>query len=439
MGVEKPEIEKPEGFKMAQIDLLSATKVESLKTPGDYLDGRGLYLQVRSKTSKSWLFKYSLDKKTREMGLGPLETISLADAREKRDFYRRMLKAEKPVDPIEFRKRERAEAALDRANTITFKEACAKYVEAKREEWKSRKHEIQWDSALQRYAFPTIGGLSVRDIDDGLVVRVLQPIWTAKLETATRVRSRIKSVLDWATVSGFRKGENPARWTGHLEHLLASPEAIRKVKPVEHHPSLPWEEVPSFMQDLRTRDDAISASAMEFLILTATRTDETISAKWIEIDAAKLLWNVPRGRMKESVAHQVPLSPAAVAVLERMRKLTNGEFIFFGQNAGQPLSNMALLTLIKRMTSKRAWIDPTSGRTITSHGFRTSFRNWAAEHDCPDAVAEACIAHKVSDDVVAAYKRTTFAKLRREWMERWAKFATSDPAKASDNVVAIRA
>jgi integrase len=421
---------------MAKVDLLSAAKVRTLKEPGDYLDGRGLYLQVRSETSKSWLLKYTLDKKAREMGLGALEVVSLGEARGSRDAYRKLLKD--GTDPIEHKKAEKAAKALERAKTITFKEACAKYVEAKREEWKSRKHEIQWDSALRRYAFPVIGDLSVRDIDDGLVVRVLQPIWTAKLETATRVRSRMKSVLDWATVSGFRKGENPARWTGHLEHLLASPEAIRKVNPVEHHPSLPWEELPAFMQDLRTRD-AISAAAMEFLILTATRTDETIGAKWTEIDLTKSVWNVPRGRMKESVAHQVPLSPAAQAVLERMRKLTNGEFIFFGQKAGQPLSNMALLTLIKRMSSKRDWIDPTSGRTITSHGFRTSFRNWAAEHDCPDAVAEACIAHKVSDDVIAAYKRTTFAKLRREWMDRWATFATSDPAKAADNIVAIRA
>jgi hypothetical protein len=234
---------------LAQVDLLSAAAVKALKEPGDYLDGRGLYLQVRSATSKSWLLKYSLDKKAREMGLGPLETVSLSEARNARDRYRKLLKD--GVDPIEYKKAERAAKALERAKTITFKEACAKYIEAKREEWKSRKHEIQWDSALSLYAFPVIGDLSVRDIDDGLVVRVLQPIWTAKLETATRVRSRMKSVLDWATVSGFRKGENPARWTGHLEHLLASPEAIRKVKPVEHHPSLPWEEVPAFMQDLR--------------------------------------------------------------------------------------------------------------------------------------------------------------------------------------------
>jgi integrase len=420
---------------LAQVDLLSAAAVKALKEPGDYLDGRGLYLQVRSATSKSWLLKYSLDKKAREMGLGPLETVSLSEARNARDRYRKLLKD--GVDPIEYKKAERAAKALERAKTITFKEACAKYIEAKREEWKSRKHEIRWDSALSLYAFPVIGDLSVRDIDDGLVVRVLQPIWTAKLETATRVRSRMKSVLDWATVSGFRKGENPARWTGHLEHLLASPEAIRKVKPVEHHPSLPWEELPAFMQDLRARE-AIAAAAMEFLILTATRTDETISAKWAEIDAAKSAWNVPRGRMKESEAHQVPLSGAALAVLERMRKVQAGEFIFFGQNAGQPLSNMALLTLVKRMIKKRKWIDPTSGRTITPHGFRSTFRNWAAEHDCPDAVAEACIAHKVSDAVVAAYRRTTFTKLRREWMNRWAAFATSDPKTTGDNVVELR-
>ena len=413
---------------MARIDLLTAAKVESLKTPGDHLDGRGLYLQVRSKTSKSWVLKYALKKKTHEMGLGPLETVSLAEAREKRDFYRKMLKAEKPVDPIEYKKAEAARLAREQVTNITFEDACAAYIRDKRAEWKSLKHAGQWDAALKRYAFPTIGQLFVRDIDDGLIARVLRPIWSEKLETGTRVRSRIKTILDWAKVSGFRDGENPARWTGHLEHLLASPEAIRKVKPVQHHPALPWEDLPAFMVDLRARE-AIAAAAMEFLILTATRTNETLGAKWVEIDQTKAIWTVPPERMKGNVEHQVPLSPAALAVLERMRRLTNGEFVFFGQSSGRSLSNMALLVLLRRM--KRT--------DITSHGFRSTFRDWAAEHGCPDAVAEACLAHKVPDAVVAAYQRTNFAKLRRDWMDRWAAFATSDPAKAGDNVVNMRA
>jgi integrase len=411
---------------MSKVDLLSAAKVRALKLPGDYLDGRGLYLQVRSETSKSWLLKYALDKKTREMGLGALEVVSLGEARDSRDRYRKMLK--QGVDPIEHKKAEKAAKALERAKTISFKEACSKYVEAKRNEWKSRKHEIQWTAALRRYAFPVIGDLSVRDIDDGLVVRVLQPIWTAKLETATRVRSRMKSVLDWAKVSGFRDGENPARWTGHLEHLLASPEAIRKVKPVEHHSSLPYNDLPAFMRDLVARD-ALSAAAMEFLILTCARTNEVLGAKWEELDPKKPIWTVPAERMKSGKEHQVPLSPASLAVLERMRKLTNGEFIFFGQNAGQPLSNMALLTLLKRM--KRT--------DITPHGFRSTFRDWAAERGYQDPVAEAALAHSVTDAVIKAYKRTTFFELRKQLLDDWAVFATSDPAKAGDNVVAMRA
>jgi integrase len=411
---------------MAKVDLLSAAKVRTLKEPGDYLDGRGLYLQVRSETSKSWLLKYSLAKKAREMGLGALEVVSLGEARDKREFYRRLLKD--GIDPIQHKKAEAAAKALAQSKNMTFKDACAAYIADKRGEWKSLKHAGQWDAALKRYAFPEIGKLFVRDIDDGLIIKVLRPIWSDKLETGTRVRSRIKTVLDWAKVSGFREGENPARWTGHLEHLLASPEAIRKVKPVEHHASLPYTDLPAFMKDLRLRD-AIAAAAMEFLILTATRTNETLGARWAEIDLAKSIWTVPAARMKGNIKHEVPLSPAALKVLERMRKLTNGEFIFFGQSSGRALSNMALLTLLKRM--KRT--------DITSHGFRSTFRDWAAERGYQDAVAEAALAHKVPDAVIAAYKRTTFFELRKKLMDDWAAFATSDPVKAGDNVVELRA
>jgi integrase len=271
-----------------------------------------------------------------------------------------------------------------------------------------------------------IGHLPVRDIGQGHVVRVLEPIWTAKLETATRVRSQMKAVLDWAKVSGFRDGENPARWTGHLEHLLASPEAVRKVKPVEHHPSLPHSDLPAFMQRLRTRD-AISAAAMEFLILTTTRTNEVLGAKWDEIDQDKPIWTVPAERMKSGKDHVVPLSAPAQAVLKKMRSLTNGEFIFFGQSGDRPMSNMALLTLLKRM--KRT--------DITSHGFRSTFRDWAAERGYADPVAEAALAHVVPDAVIAAYKRTTFFEMRKKMMDDWATFATSDPAKTAD-VISIR-
>jgi integrase len=409
---------------MAKVDLLSAAKVRTLKTPGDYLDGRGLYLQVRSETSKSWLLKYSLEKRAREMGLGALEVVSLGEARDKREFYRRLLKD--GTDPIQHKKAEAAAKALAQSKNITFKEACAAYIADKRGEWKSLKHAGQWDAALKRYAFPAIGDLFVRDIDDGLIIKVLRPIWSEKLETGTRVRSRIKTILDWAKVSGFREGENPARWTGHLEHLLASPENIRKVKPVQHHPSLAYDDLPAFIQDLHTRD-AISAAAMKFLILCATRTSETLGAKWTEVDLAKAVWTIPAVRMKSGKEHHVPLSTPALAVLARMRDLSNGEFIFFGQSSGRALSNMALLVLLKRM--KRT--------DITTHGFRSTFRDWAAERGYQDAVAEAALAHQVPDAVVKAYKRTTFFELRKQLMDDWAAFATSDPAQSA-NVIPLR-
>lgn len=409
---------------MAKVDLLNAAKVRTLKDAGDYLDGRGLYLQVRSATSKSWLLKYSLEKRAREMGLGALEVCTLSEAREKRELYRRLLKS--GVDPLEHRRAEAAAKSRLQVKTITFKEACARYIADKGSEWKSRKHSGQWDSALKIYAFPIIGDLSVRDIDDGMIVNVLRPIWSSKLETATRVRSRIKNVLDWAKVGGFREGENPARWTGHLEHLLASPEAIRKVRPVQHHPALPWSELPAFMRELRSRE-ATAAAALEFLILTACRTSEVLGATWTEIDEGKAIWTVPPERMKSSIEHVVPLSPQAVRVLERMRAITSGAYVFAGQSGNRPLSNMALLTLLKRMQ-----------RTdITPHGFRSTFRDWAAERGYQDAVAEAALAHVVPDAVVKAYKRTTFDDLRRQLANDWAAFATSDPAAPASNVVPI--
>ena len=406
---------------MAKVDLLSAAKVKALKEPGDYLDGRGLYLQVRSESSKSWLLKYSIEKRAREMGLGPLETVSLSEARDRREFYRKLLKD--GTDPIEHKKAEKAAKALVRAKTITFKEACARYVAAKRAGWRSLRHAGGWEAPLEAYVYPKLGALSVQDIDTNLIVAVLEPIWSEKLETATRVRARIAAVLDWAKAKGFRGGDNPARWTGHLSHHLADPRDIRKVSPVEHHAALPYEHLPAFLQDLRSRD-GVSAAAMKFLILTAGRTGEVLGAKWEEIDVKKSVWTIPGERMKSGKEHRVPLSAPALAVLERMRELTNSEYVFFGQSSGRPLSNMSLLVLLKRM--KRT--------DITSHGFRSTFRDWAAERGYQDPVAEAALAHSVPDAVVAAYKRTNFFEMRKKMMDDWAAFATSDPARSADVV-----
>ncbi len=407
---------------MAKVDLLSAAKVKSLKAPGDYLDGRGLYLQVRSESSKSWLLKFSMDKRAHEMGLGSSFDFSLADARDTRDKYRKLIKV--GVDPIEHRRAEEAARAADRAKALTFKQAATRYIAANRAGWKNVKHGKQWEATLKAYAYSLIGDLPVQRIDTGLVMAVLDPIWSTKPETAGRVRGRIESVIDAAKARGEYVGENPARWKGHLENLLPKRSKVRKVV---SHAALPYADLPAFMQDLRTRD-GIAAAAMEFLILTAARTGEVLGATWDEFDLRKSVWTIPGERMKGGKEHQVPLSAPAVAVLERMSNLQTGEFVFFGQSSGRSLSNMALLVLLRRM--KRT--------DITSHGFRSTFRDWAAERGYQDPVAEAALAHSVPDAVIAAYKRTTFFELRKKMMDDWAAFATSDPA-ATNNIVPLRA
>jgi integrase len=402
---------------VAKIDLLSATKVKSLKKPGDYLDGRGLYLQVRNQSSKSWILKYSMQKRAREMGLGSAFDFDLADARDMRDRYRKLVKL--GVDPIEHRKTETAERAAEKAKAVTFKDAATRYIAANRSGWKNIKHASQWEATLNAYAYPTIGALPVQAIDTALLMKVLEPIWSTKPETASRVRGRIESVIAAAKARGEFKGENPATWKGHLDKLLPK---TSKVRSVENHAALPYADLPAFVIELHKRE-GIAASALEFLILTAARTGEVLGATWDELDLRKSVWTIPDERMKNGREHQVPLSAPAVAVLERMSKITNGgNYVFFGQSSGRSLSNMALLVLLRRM--KR--------HDLTSHGFRSTFRDWAADRGYQDAVAEAALAHTVPDAVVAAYRRTTFFELRKQMMDDWATFATSDPTRSAD-------
>lgn len=402
---------------MAKIDLLSATKVKSLKKPGDYLDGRGLYLQVRNQSSKSWILKYSMQKRAREMGLGSAFDFDLADARDMRDRYRKLVKL--GVDPIEHRKTETAERTAEKAKAVTFKDAATRYIAANRSGWKNIKHASQWEATLKAYAYPTIGALPVQAIDTALLMKVLEPIWSTKPETASRVRGRIESVIAAAKARGEFKGENPATWKGHLDKLLPK---TSKVRSVENHAALPYADLPAFVIELHKRE-GIAASALEFLILTAARTGEVLGATWDELDLRKSVWTIPDERMKNGREHQVPLSAPAVAVLERMSKITNGgNYVFFGQSSGRSLSNMALLVLLRRMER----------HDITSHGFWSTFRDWAADHGYQDAVAEAALAHTVPDAVVAAYRRTTFFELRKQMMDDWATFATSDPTRSAD-------
>jgi integrase len=394
-----------------QVGKLPAVTLQKPMKPGMHADGGGLYLQVTASGAKSWIFRFMLHGRAREMGLGPLHTISLAEARERARECRKLRLD--GVDPVEARKAKAAEERLAAATAMTFADCAERYIAAHRTGWRNLKHAAQWPSTLQTYAYPVFGSLSVQAIDTALVTKAIEPIWQAKPETASRVRGRIGAVLDWAKVRGYRSGENPARWRGHLDKLLP---ARGKVRKVEHHPALPYAEMGDFFASLREQQ-GIAARALEFLILTAARTGEVISARWSELDLGEKVWTVPADRMKSGKGHRVPLSAAAVAIIEQMQAVRVGDFIFPGAKLGKPLSNMAIFKLLRRM-----------GRgELTAHGFRSSFRDWAAERtNYPREVAEMALAHTVSDKVEAAYRRGDLFAKRRRLMEEWAKHCSSE-------------
>jgi integrase len=385
---------------------LTAVKVRALTAPGRYGDGKGLWLQVRDAQHRSWLFRFKLFGRERAMGLGPVEDVTLAEAREEADACRKLLR--QGIDPIEHRRADRAAKAAA-ARGITFRDVAERYIAAHAAGWRNAKHAEQWRATLATYAFPVFGDQPVHAIDTGLVMRVLEPIWAAKTETASRLRGRIESVLDYAAARGWRSGENPARWRGHLQKLLP---ARSKVQRVEHHPALPWRQMGAFMAALRAHD-GVAARALEFAILTAARTGEVIGARWAEIDGD--VWTVPGERMKAGREHRVPLSAAALAVLSTMKPdgAAPSEFVFPGGRPGRPLSGMALLMLLRRM-----------GRgDLTAHGFRSTFREWTAEATgYPREVAELALAHVNKDKVEAAYQRGDLFEKRRRLMEEWAAF-----------------
>lgn len=380
-----------------QISRLTALDVKQAKHRGLYNDGGGLYLQVAVNGSRSWIFRYGAQGRY-HLGLGPLHTFTLAEAREKARQCRQQLLD--GVDPIATRRARKAAARAEAAKSITFAEAAETYITAHRTAWKNPKHRQQWTNTLTTYAFPIIGDLPVAAVDTGLVLRVLQPIWHEKPETASRVRARIERVLSWATVQGYRTGDNPARWANHLDNLLP---AHTKIAPVQHHAALPYAEVPAFLLELRQRDGG-AAEALEFLILTASRTGEVIGATWDEFDLKAKVWTIPAGRMKAAREHRVPLSRRAVEIVRGMPR--EGKRVF-------PISNMAMLQLLKRM-----------GRNgITAHGFRSSFRDWAAEtHNAERDVVEMSLAHSISDKKEAAYRRGHMLAKRRKLMDDWAVF-----------------
>lgn len=392
---------------------LTFKEVAALDQPGRHRAGPNLYLQITKAGARSYLFRYKLafpGAKQREMGLGSFKEISLAAAREEAERFRKLVR--QGVDPIEHRRREREEAARAAAARKTFKEVAESFLENNEGEWRNPKHRQQWRNTLATYAYPHIGDLFVNEITRAHIFDLLLPIWTTKQETASRVRGRIERILDAARAEELYEGENPARWRGNLSARLPSP---KKAQAVRHHPALPYDELPSFMSDLQKRE-GWSALALEFLILTAARSGEVRGARWDEIDLKRGEWIIPADRMKAGKAHRVPLSEAAQNVLSRVKNARTEALVFPAPQGGQ-FSDAALSALLRRM--KRDG--------ITVHGFRSTFRDWAAEQTSfPPEVAERALAHVKRDKVEAAYQRSDLIEKRRALMDAWARFCKGE-------------
>lgn len=407
---------------MRAINKLSARKVEALTKPGLYGDGLGLYLQVSAYDTKSWIFRFMRDGRPRKMGIGALHTVSLAEARLKAAECRRKLLED--VDPIAERASRKADRRAAEAKVLTFKECAERYIKAHGPGWKNQKHAAQWTATLSTYVFSAFGSVDVGKVDTSLVLKVLEPIWNEKAETASRVRGRIESILDWAKARHYRDGENPARWRGHLDKLLP---ARSKVQKVEHHAALPYREIASFMADLRGMDGN-GARALEFAILTAGRTGEVVGARWDEIDLAEKMWTVPAGRMKAGREHRVPLSDRALEILAALPREKGNPFVFIGQKRGENISGMTMAMLLRRM-----------GPDATVHGFRSAFKDWSSETTSfANEVTEMALAHAVGNKVERAYKRGDLFDKRRRLMEAWAGFCAMPAAAAKSNVVPLR-
>jgi len=391
------------------INKLSTRKVGTLNSPGLYGDGLGLWLKVTRSGTKSWIFRYTRNKKTSDIGLGSVTTITLAEARMSAQAYRKLLLEGK--DPLSHKREQEIAQRRANNNLMTFAECAIRYVESHKAGWKNAKHAQQWENTLKTYVFPVMGDLPVRDIDTALVMRVLEPIWLEKNETAGRVRGRIENILSWAAVQGYRTTDNPAQWRGHLDNLLAKPSKIKRVK---HHKAMPFTEIYDFMRLLRSHQSrAISAKALEFLILTVCRTSEVIGAKWSEIDLDKKIWSIPAHRMKAEREHRVPLSSRATEILIELDKVKMSDFVFPGKTRSGCLSSGAMDMLLQDRL----------GQDCTVHGFRSTFRDWAAEcTQYPRDLCEMALAHTIKNKAEAAYRRGDMIEKRRNLAEDWLKF-----------------
>ena len=424
---------------------LSAVGLKSMP-PGMHSDGNGLYLYVTpSGGGRSWIFRYKFKGRPREMGLGSLDTFGLAAARQAADECRRLLRGSATtasVDPLDHRRAlERAAqvaAQIEAAEAVTFRECAKEHIKAHCGNWRNAKHAKQWEATLATYAYPLLGDLPPAVIDVNLVMKVLKPIWNTKTETAKRLRGRIEVVLDAAKVRKLRDGENPARWKGNLQHLLASPS---RIAPVEHWPALPYERIGEFMADLRQKEESCGRLATEFTILTNMRTGSVRQARKSEIDLAEAVWTVParhlkgqKGKMLKPL--KVPLSPPALAIAKKMlAAYPDSEFLFPGDTPGKPISNNTMLKLLKGMGYRES--NEADARIVVVHGFRSTFKDWAHEvctPRFPDDVIEMAMAHAIDDAVEAAYRRGDLFKKRQQLMDAWASYCGCETAPSA-NVV----
>lgn len=375
-------------------------------------DGGGLTLQITKKSGNaSWLHRYMIQGRATAVGLGAYPTVSLKMARAKAEHCRKLLADGK--DPLVEKRAAETATRVTAAKDKTFDECATTYIEDHRIEWKNEKHAQQWGNTIAAYASPVIGKRPISAITTADITRILSPIWKSKNETASRVRGRIEAILDWATAHELRTGDNPARWKGHLEHLLAKSTPEQRAE--SHHAALPYADIPDFIKRL-DQQEGMARWALEFLILTASRTSEVINAEWSEIDFDKKLWTIPAIRMKAGREHRVPLIERSIEILQVVKPFSQERFIFPGGNTDKPLSNMAMVMLLRRMGIK----------DITVHGFRSTFRDYIAAETLHEYhTAEAALAHKLQDKVAAAYARSDLFDKRFRMMKDWGNYCQS--------------
>jgi integrase len=401
---------------------LTAMSVKALSTPGRYGDGGNLFLQVSRGGTKSWLFRYMRNGQARAMGLGSARVVMLARAREKAAACRSQLADD--IDPIEARRAARVAAQRDLTASITFRYCAERYIAAHEAAWKSQKHREQWRASLELHVYPIFDAVAVSAIDTDLVMQVLEPVWNKRPKTAERIRGRIERILSWAKVRGYRHGENPALWRGHLDQLLP---ATRKISHIRHHAALPYQQVGIFLSKLR-ESQWLATSCIEFLVLTAARSGEARGARWEEIDLPTKTWIIPAFRMKGNREHRVPLSDRAIELLLALPRLSTDSLVFSGGNEGEALHDRTLTLTLRRLNYEH----------ITIHGFRSTFRDWAAEQThYPREVAEAALAHVNVDRVEAAYRRSDLFEMRRQLMSQWATYCDETALRPSVSPNAI--